>query len=644
MSRRLLAPMLALGIFALAAPIVAERAPAEADVTFRRFPAFSGLEPGAFVTHKQTVPVDIVVIGFDPSQINRSDLAALLPATSAPAVRYPRFYGLNGRDLGLEYEFKYSLTRKTRQFEDRFFRFLGSAAQPGSRIGFAGNPTVYMAGYNNQQKNLVDVTGPVLYIDGPAVERWLENNANPRTNGYTLYFINWYGREDFRFHAYTKMGDPDPDTGVDFGNFQSSAIVSWGGTRSRSWFYDFSAGPEWNTANWVVDTTDLDGDGGEEYRMPPIWEYAAGGYRDAGALGYDMGLLARYVAIDLLFAPSPLYDPLVTSPGALGRKIADVTMFEDDPASSGLDFIDTSFARTSWEQFQPYYRWRSALRDVDPIDAGAKLSLDIIAGNSTDEGCWVPFGDPFAQLFCFFSEHLPDYVPSYPARDYVAPVFAFNTTEAGLGDQFGLLGFADDNWVDGTQSMVFAFDADVYRELGYGFTTTIIHEVGHHLGMSHPHDGFDPETGVDFGAEGDFFFTWAGGESETVMHYLTLSNQFGEHNRDNMYRWEAAGYLNWANALAGDILASPNAQSVFVKLVAADALAAVAKAGLEKWDYLDAVERARAAYLTLVSAADDIGVSSARLAAARTRLPVSQIRRYVCRPRQLVERVPQQEI
>ena len=226
-------------------------------------------------------------------------------------------------------------------------------------------------------------------------------------------------------------------------------------------------------------------------------------------------------------------------------------------------------------------------------------------------------------------------MPSYPARDYVAPIFAFNTTEAGLGEQFGLLGFADDNWVDGTQSLVFAFDADVYREVGYGFTGTIIHEVGHHIGMSHPHDGFDPETGVDFGADGEFFFAWAGDESETVMHYLTLSNQFGEHNRDNMYRWEAAGYLNWANVLAGDILASPNASSVFVKLVAADALAAVAKAKLDRWDYLDAVERARSAYLTLVSAADDIGVSSARLSAALRRLPASQIRKYVCRPRQL---------
>jgi hypothetical protein len=224
------------------------------------------------------------------------------------------------------------------------------------------------------------------------------------------------------------------------------------------------------------------------------------------------------------------------------------------------------------------------------------------------------------------------------------PVFAFNTTEAGLGRRFGLRGFADDNWVDGTQTLVFVFETDAYREMGYGFTGTVIHEVGHHIGMAHPHDGFDPENSLDFDPTDAFFFAWAGDESETVMHDLMLSNQFGEHNRDNMYRWEAAGYLNWANALAGDMLLDVNASSVFVQLVTADALAAIAKAKLDRWEYLEAVEHARAAYLTLVSAADDIGVSSGRLAAARLRLPPSQIRTYVCRPRQLVERVLQEKI
>jgi hypothetical protein len=630
MPGRLLAPLLALGIFALTAPIVAQRPDPGGHV--RRPPHFSGLEPGSFIVHKQIVPIEIVLIGFDTVDVNRKDLAALLPATYTPAVRYPQFYGLNGRAVGLEYEFKYSLTQKSRFFEEQFFRFL-------ARTGVPGNSTPYQKRYNDQVNNLVEIPDRVLYINAPTVEQWLQRNANPRSDGYTVYFINWFGRRDFQFHVYTKTDDPDPDTGFNFGVLGRSAMNSWGGSRSRTWFYDFSAGPEWNTANWVVDAQDLDEDGVAEYRMPPIWEYAVGGYRAPGALGYDMGLLARYVAIDMLFTPSPLYDPLVTSPSALGRKVADITMFEDDPASRGTDFIDPEFARDAWDRFQPYYRWRTALRDIDPIDAGAKQSLDIFVGNDPDPGCWMPFDDPFAQLFCFFQEHLHDYAPRYPLRDYVAPVFAFNTTEAGLGDQLGLLGFADDNWADGTQTFVFAFDAEVYRELGYGFTATIVHEIGHHIGMSHPHDGFDAETGVDFDASGEFFFAWAGDESDTVMHYLALSNQFGEHNRDNMYRWEAAGYLNWANALAGDILADPQAPRVWNQLVLADALAAVAKARMNRWDFLNAVERARAAYLTLVAAADDIGITSARLSAARTRLPPSRIRKYICRPRQLIERL-----
>jgi hypothetical protein len=267
------------------------------------------------------------------------------------------------------------------------------------------------------------------------------------------------------------------------------------------------------------------------------------------------------------------------------------------------------------------------------------MSLDIFTENSTTPDCWNDFGAPFAQLFCFFDQHLSDYVPEHPDNDYVGEIFSFNTTAAGLGTQFGLLGFADDNWVDGTQTYLFTFDSAAYRQLGYGFTGTIIHEFGHHIGLSHPHDGYDSELGLDFGASGPHFFAWSGDESDTVMHYLSLSNDFGEHNKDNMYRWETAGYLNWANALAGDILASPDAAKVSLLLIAADQQAASAKARFAQWNYLSAVERARNSYLLLVEAAKQIGVTSARLSAARMSLPPSRIEKYICRPRQLMERL-----
>lgn len=594
---------------------------------------FEGLKPGEFVVHRQSVPIRVVLIGFEEGQVDEEALQSWLPETYKPLVRYPQFYGLNGRDMGLKYRFKYSIAHKDRRFTNKFFAYL-------RQIGTRGGLTDYQQAYNDQDKNVLNITGPVLYIDAASVEKWLETaDSNHRERGYTIYFVNWYGRSDFRFHVYTKADDPDPDTHFNFGALDQSAMIAWGGSSGRSWFYDFSAGPEWNSVNWLVDFEDLSGDGVAEYRMPNTWEYVAGGYRSPDALGGDMGLLARFVAINLLFTSSPLYDPLVTAPAANGSKVAHISLFEDDPASSGLEFIDSEFARKMWRNLQPYYNWRVGLKDFDPIDAGSKRSLDIFAGNSDAGGCWEDYGDPFAQLFCHYDQNLSRYVPRYAKRDYVGEIFAYNTTEAGLGFQFGLLGYADDNWVDGTQTFSFVFGADIYREFGYGLTSTAVHELGHHIGLSHPHDGYDSEYGLDYGAGGDFYFAWLGDESDTVMHYLGLSNNFGRHNADNMHRWETAGYLNWSNALAGDILSSGRASQVSGALWRADQAAEAALDAFAAWNYLQAVTKARQAYTILSLAADQIGVTSATLAAARMQLPGTQPVREVCRPRLLEERI-----
>jgi hypothetical protein len=93
------------------------------------------------------------------------------------------------------------------------------------------------------------------------------------------------------------------------------------------------------------------------------------------------------------------------------------------------------------------------------------------------------FGIALADLFLYHNDHLMQFIEG--DGDYEVPVFLFNGTDTlNCG---GLLGFADDNWRDGTQSYVFGFVAPFLQVAGYGFTTTSIHEVGHHLGLSHPH-------------------------------------------------------------------------------------------------------------------------------------------------------------
>lgn len=561
------------------------------------------LRPGKHVTFQQNIPVNLVFIGYEQDAINRQALRQALPATYIPIVRYPAFYGVMGRDLGLKYNLHYNITFAERNFTNRFFSYL-------QEIGTPGDLTLFQQLYNDQENNVLDITGPVLYIDGPSVEAWLADNLKVKPQSYTMVFINWYSRPDFQFHVYTKTDEPDPDTGHNFGEEEISRLIDWGGTSSRIWFNDLSAGPEWNTDNWNVDQPDLDEDGTEEYRMPPIWEYTEDGYRDPSELTKDLGLITRYVAINLLFLQSPLYDPLVTAPDVGGGKVVHINMFEDDRNNLGVDWIDTDFIVSRLSELQPYYDWQIELEDRNPIDDRARRAFRIFTGLRQRDDCWNDLGDPFAELFCFFDANLDTYVPAYPDEDYVIPVFAFNTTDARMGDLLGLLGFADDNWRDGTQTYVFEFGSEGPRSFGFGFSRLTDHEVGHHIALSHPHDGYDSELGLDYGPGGEFYYVWAGDASHTVMSYLWLTGEFGQFNQDNMYRWEFAGYLNWANDLLDDILADSDTSEVQDNLAQAEAYAAAAKAAFDQWDYLTAAMNARLAYEQVAMAADELGIAT----------------------------------
>ena len=94
---------------------------------------------------------------------------------------------------------------------------------------------------------------------------------------------------------------------------------------------------------------------------------------------------------------------------------------------------------------------------------------------------------------------------------------------------------------------MFSFVSPGIVEAGYGLTTTMIHEYGHHSSMSHPHDGYDPATGVDFEPTGDFFFAWLGDESNSMMSYIDVNWDFSQFDRDNSARHHAGGYALIAN-------------------------------------------------------------------------------------------------
>ena len=586
-------------------------------------PDLTTLDPGGTMTLQQTLPVNIVFVGYeseggDPdasdTDVNEAGFLGDLASTYETINRFPAFYGLPA-DAHVDFTYDYEVTWADAGFEDAFFGYLASIASPADL-------TLFQSDYNDQDNNVLDVAGN-HFVDAPSVEQWLADNASGwlgvDTSEYTVFLVNWWGRDDFIHHVYTKTDEPDPDTGYDFGTLRETRkIIAWGGTTAddeesglgsthRIWFYDLSAGPEAWTDNWNVDDPDpLDpgnADAEVQYRMPPVWEYGStAGYRPFDDLTGDLAKVTRYVAMDLLFTTSPLYKPALSAPALPDDIQLDINAFDNAGVDVGALF-DLPLVNAELGELKPDVAFSSELTIRDLAGRLERVYQCFAADGNSCFGSRL-FNIAFGDLFLYFTDHLLSFLEG--DSDYELPLFAFygaEDLEAG-----GLLGFADDDWRSGTQSYVFAFDDPFLESLGYGFSTTTIHEVGHHVGMSHPHDGWDSEAGIDLGPGGDFYFAWSGDESNSIMSYVDLNWDFSQFDRDNMNRYMTATYLNTANAVLAKIYGSPRAGRVSGLLTAADADAAAAVAAYQSYDWAGAMLAAEEAYRTVLQAAGAINV------------------------------------
>ena len=471
---------------------------------------FSNLQPGVRSAGlSERVQVNVVFVGLEPGQINTAEFIAGLPQRSKPIVRSRLFYGVT-EELGIDYRYDYSTKFASSAWEASFFSALKGLAKPAPRTEFQ---EIY-----NEQAGTRDV-GSNNFVDAPSVEKWLIDHAPPGvdTRKNTIFFINWWGRPDFIDHVYTKIGEPDPDTGYDFGlNRDSRKIIAWGGTTpndeetglggrgvNRVWFFDLSAGPEAWGGSYDITNPDLDGDAEPDYRLPAAWEYSATGYRAPSALTGDLSKVARYAAINLLFTSSPLYPPYLTPellPNAIDVRLS---TYEGWPGvNASARYEKPAYFLAEERELFPEVSMTARQKDLSFTGKARRCYEDWLA----DVQCYNnrPQYPAFANLFLYNALNLNDVLgrdghddlnaesrgggsgDNGSSRTYPALGYNYATTDDLAS---GFLGYADDNWVDGTQSFVFSFVSQGVVDSGYGLTTTQIHEFGHHFGMSHPHDG-----------------------------------------------------------------------------------------------------------------------------------------------------------
>ena len=584
-------------------------------------PSFTTLQPGQFREIEQNLQINVVFVGYRTfANVNQTIFRSGLPRTYRAINRSPSEYDPNGEPdfTGNKFSFTYNIVNSTQAFEDAYFAYLSSIAAAKPR-------TIYQERYNQQPVRRLNI-GQNYQIDAVLAENWLAENAETmlgvNTRQYTVFFVNWFGRSDFKFHVYANTGIHDFDTGLNLGEDDFIQNIAGGGTPPdgtetplgslrRVWFYDLSAGPAYNPASWDLTTKDFDGDGYNDWRMPPIWEYGnTHGYRPFNTFSADHYLLTRFIAIDLLFTASPLYRVAISAPKLPSNLKFDVNIYEGNPARNGLNLFSPSAASAALATLQPFNQFSTDVKDL-PFDGGGKQAFDCNYFNTNCFGNRFP-GDLFmGDLFIYHNDHLLQFLDG--DSDYEIPTFAYLTTDDYANGFVG--GNALDNFRDGTQSMVLEMLPETYLARNpVGLTGNLLHEAGHHLGLSHPHDGYDYEYGFEFGPGGQLFFVWAGDSSSTMMGYLGDTDSFSQFDRDNMARWFTAAYINQINSILPKILASPRADEVSDILADADVRATDALSAYQNMDYAQAVALAKSSYVQVLTAAQAIQVPIERQA------------------------------
>jgi hypothetical protein len=660
--------LLVLG-FAALTPVLGFRLKAAAGP----LPPLVNLAPGTDLRIQQDVDVNIVLVGFG----GLVDPAAMFaqPYALAPWNGVPKANGQGHTFIGQRFDFRYHITAAPAWFDDALFTLLRQTAVPQTPIPiFQGLPPMPVTpaqaiySYCNLDPAFdpthgcsFDPSAPRVntrvitqnyLLNAAFVEKVLSQNL-PSLLGVdvtkpTVVLLNWWGRPDYVDHIYVDPGEPDPETGFPRGLRTTNELAGYGATNDkdpetcqgdcifhRLWFYDVSAGPMQRTGGFdlVSDVPRFIGATNfglpyPDYRFhhPADYVAASGTYRPLTSddLVWDATALAGLVFTSQIAYANPLYPPALTPPTLPRRLVLDINQWSWSGESfAGL--LDTPRLIGKMKAL-PYDIGVEVTGQPDGPDSKLgrvwQCSLTSITWNDPGQSCYGNETGGYApgDLQTYFADHLFQFLNGAP--DHEVPIFQFNVPPEL--DQHLWIAVAYDKYVVPAwtptllpaerQSFIFTSKSPFTNSF-VGNGQLLEHETGHHLGFSHPFQGYlclTDTCGVGeffpFGGNPFLFFSMSGNYVSGLMTYAAVNNDYSRFELDNIQRWLTWEYLDVSNFIVGQIGASPRSGSVAATLTQADTLAGAALAAYRTYDYASAEQSARAAYDTLFAAADAIQV------------------------------------
>jgi len=547
------------------------------------------------VAATRTVPLSlkIVFIGFNQSTINTT---YLLWKENIPFDRVNQAISEPG-DTGVVFELSYEFLFASSFFEKELLNFLRnnetSLRMLNPWFGVQINNTLY---------------------DANKLEGWLYANQHMYgglpPNGYTFFVANltqlpsvtydqigrpWLGKTPTPHYYNVEYYDLDLAYRIRNREF----MTAWGG-HHRFWFLDLSAGPSFNTpedAPLQAVLTALEIDVNTPYGKAWLTEY-----------------LADYIweSVWNLAVPQFTHRPIYSEKYRIAITVFDNRTKQEKDQIPIRKTIRADVIKNSYRDLLPYSDFEVSIAFLNSTD-DQRLSNELANAYKHSKDPELRYVD-LRPIYKYLQGKLADYVAniSRDEKEVTIPVFCFAFSKTYLGYTYKwdvmqqslatdtLSGLAQEDMVICALTQVNELDrggivTPPQPNKGMGFSYVVVHEVGHMLGLMHPHQYGDVQ---DFVA--------------SAMSYFCHDYNFSQFDKDALRRMHSDTVImrTLAKVAEARTVAETKAmnQLVLSKLAKSEELLAQAEEHYLSMDYVSAFGEAIDAQKLAYEALADVGL------------------------------------